>query len=120
MYNTKESIAIDVNCGNKDCRVPALERSYSDTQKLKVIRRANLDLFWSRAAATVRNVVGGIKEVIRRSEYQGWLIPPLEPMTPWPLADGEGMGVAILMLEKSLEPGRNSKTYQQFDSVRKL
>jgi hypothetical protein len=31
------------------------------------------------------------------------------------------MGVAILMLEKSLEPGQNSnKTYQQFDTVRKL
>jgi hypothetical protein len=73
-----------------------------------------LDLFWSREPGTVRNVVGSIKEVVRRSKNQGW------PMTPWPLADGEGMGVAILMLEKSLEPGRNSKTYQQFDTVRKL
>jgi hypothetical protein len=71
-----------------------------------------LDLFWSREAGTVRNVVGSIKEVVRRSKDQGWLRPPVEPMTPWPLADGEGMGVAILMLEKSLEPGRNSKTYQ--------
>ena len=94
--------------------------NYSDTQKQRVIRRANLDLFWSREAGTVRNVVGSIKDVVRRSKDQGWLRPPLEPMTPWPLADGEGMGVAILMLEKSLEPGRNSKTYQQFDTVRKL
>ena len=87
-----------------------------------MIWRANLDLFWSREAGTVRNVVGSIKEVVRtRSKDQGWLRPPLEPMTPWSLADGEGMGVAILMLEKSLEPGRNSnKTYQQFDTVRKL
>ena len=30
--------------------------NYSDTQKQRVIRRANLDLFWSREAGTVRNI----------------------------------------------------------------
>ena len=66
-------------------------------------------------------MVGSIKEVIRRSSKEHrWIRPPLELMTPWPLEDGEGMGVAILMLEKSLEPGRNSKMYEQFDTVRKL
>ena len=41
--------------------------------------------------------------------------------TPLPVCDGEGMGVAVLMLEKSLEAGRNSRKYKQFeDTCRRL
>ena len=34
--------------------------------------------------------------------------------------DREGMGIEILMLEKSRKPGRNAKDYSQFDTCRKL
>jgi len=39
---------------------------------------------------------------------------------PFPVGDVLGLRVAIGMLIKSLEPGRYSKTYQQFETIRKL
>ena len=40
--------------------------------------------------------------------------------SPWPVHDSKGMGLALIMLEKSLGKGRNSSSYMQFDTVRKL
>jgi len=39
---------------------------------------------------------------------------------PFLVGDVLGLRVAIGMLIKSLEPGRYSKTYQQFETIRKL
>ena len=39
---------------------------------------------------------------------------------PWPIADNQGFQVALEMIKQSQFPGRNSETYQQFDSIRKL
>ena len=86
---------------------------------MQVIRRANLDLFWSRETRTVKGSFGYIKEIITNSTSLGRRVP-LEPFSPWPVMDREGMGIAILMLEKSRKPGRNTKNYSQFDTCRKL
>jgi hypothetical protein len=48
------------------------------------------------------------------------LTPQLPPLGPFPVGDSLGMSVAIAMLLKSLEPGRYSSRYQQFETVRKL
>ncbi len=96
-----------------------VEGSVADAWNLSLIRRANLDLFWSRDASTVSGIRGNTKELIRRARAFGRKIP-LSPMSPWPVDDKEGMGVAIAMLEKSIEKGRNSDKYMQFDTVRKL
>ena len=92
--------------------------SVADTYHLRLIRRANLDLFWSRRAGTVNGTRLSLREIIRRSKTHGTRVP-LAQMTPWPLGDDQGMGLAIVMLEKSLKPGRNVD-YTQFDSCRKL
>ena len=95
------------------------ENSVSDTSTLHVIRRANLDLFWSREPRTVQGIFGHVRDIINRSTRLRRSVP-LERFDPWPVGDNEGMGIAILMLEKSREPGRNAKDYQQFDTCRKL
>jgi hypothetical protein len=41
-------------------------------------------------------------------------------LSPFPVCNSLGMGVAVAMLLKSLEPGRYSARYQQFATVRKL
>jgi hypothetical protein len=48
------------------------------------------------------------------------LTPQFPPLGPFPVCDLLGMGVAVAMLLKSLEPGRYSPQYQQFETVRKL
>ena len=39
---------------------------------------------------------------------------------PWPVGDFTGMGIAVTMLRRSLDVGRNNSSYLQFDSIRKL
>ena len=46
--------------------------------------------------------------------------PSLPDLGPWPLDDAVGFRLAIAQLDKSLKEGRNRKTHQQFDTVRKL
>ena len=92
----------------------------SDDMEQALIRRVNLDVFWSRETKTVQHTVGNIKELVNLSLAAGRKVP-LEPWKPWAVGDAEGMGVAIAMLEKSLKKtGRNSKKYLQVDTIRKL
>jgi hypothetical protein len=99
-------------------RKPLL-REFRDQQELGLIRRANLDVLWSRESGTVKNLVSGIKDIIKRSNFRGRKLP-LSEITAWSLEDECGMGIALLMLEKSLESGRNNVEYKQFDTVRKF
>ena len=99
-------------------RVP-LTDSMRDQNLLHTLRRANLDIFWSREYKTIQTVTGHIREIIRRAKEADRPVP-LDPLPPWPVRDDQGMGIAIMMLEKSVEPGRNTSKYSQFDTVRKL
>ena len=57
------------------------------------------------------------KDMVNRSREAS--IPvPLPAITAWPVGDEVGMWVAIQMLEKSLENGRNGRNYLQFNTVR--
>ena len=92
--------------------------SWADTHNLRLIRRANLDMFWSRETSTVQGIRGHLTEIVRRSKVYGRKVP-LEEVTPWEVGDREGMGIMMCMLEKSLDKGKNA-TYTQFDTCRKL
>ena len=74
--------------------------SLSDSNCLGLLRRANLDMFWSRETLTVSGVVGSLKEIIRRAHASDRPVP-LDEFSPWPVHDSEGMGLALVMLEKS-------------------
>ena len=87
---------------------------------MQLIRRANLDMFWSREASTIKSQFGRVKEIIRRQEAWGRdcrnLFPKLGTNAT---TDEGGMVQAMMMLEKSREPGRNAN-YTQFDTIRQL
>ena len=100
------------------CRTQPKSYRLDDTKLLKLIRRVNLDMFWSRERSTIAGNLSRVKETIKRWEHRG-NYTPLSDFGPWRSADNMGMGMAITMLEKSLEPGRLSK-YTQFDTCRQL
>ena len=99
-------------------RYPREEESFADKCVLTCLRRANLDVFWSRESSTVKSVGGYLKEIVRRAKEADRPVP-LEPFEPWRVEDKQGMGIAIMMLEKSLSKGRNTD-YLQFDTTRQL
>jgi hypothetical protein len=75
-------------------------------------------MFWSRETSTIKSVVGYLREIVRRADTAERPVP-LEPFEPWGVEDRQGMGIAIMMLEKSLTKGRNAD-YIQFDTTRQL
>ena len=84
-----------------------------------VLRRANLDAFWSRERSTVRIMLLEHKrdKKIASNFQQDHLV--FLPRGPFPMEDIYGAAEAIRILWRSLDPGRNTLRIQ-FDTVRKL
>jgi hypothetical protein len=85
-----------------------------------LMRRANLDLFWSREKSTITHQYNKVKEIIQRDIR--WSLPLSKlfpPLKCHPVEVDSGMGVAMMMLEKSREKGRNAD-YTQFGTIRQL
>ena len=93
--------------------------SFADKCVLACLRRANLDMFWSRESSTVQGVVGYLKEIVHRADTAERPVP-LEPFEPWGVEDQQGMGITVMMLEKSLGKGCNDAGFLQFDTIRQL
>ena len=83
------------------------------------IRRIILDAFWSRARHTVSSNANRFREMISLSTSMGFE-PPYDPPGPLPSHDHCGYKVAILMVAKSLSPGRHSDSHSQWDTIRKF
>ncbi len=64
-------------------------------------------------------MVGELKYTVSRSKETQHLVP-LKPFQPWDVIDYQDMGLAMLILEKALQPGRKNRPYQQFATVRQL
>ena len=96
-----------------------INHSQADMNLMGYIRRANLDALWSRASGTVSGSVSGLRKIIRTAKEFS-MLPPLEPLKPWPIDDIQGMRLAITILKVSQAPGRNDSTYTQFDLIRKV
>jgi hypothetical protein len=94
-------------------------RNATDNMVLLLIRQVNLDIFWSRESSTVMNT---LSNVLASAKIRSSLRMPMEKIVkgPWPVEDAYGFATAITILRKSLDPGRNVASYQQFDSIRKL
>jgi hypothetical protein len=93
--------------------------SATDRLLMACIRRANLDSFWSRATDTVRGNRDKTKMGIDFSRSVGLEGPYLHEGS-LPPHDHCGYEVAIQMLLNSRRPGRHSKIYCQFETIRKL
>jgi hypothetical protein len=94
------------------------ERLGSDFELLDTMRRANLDAFWNRETSTVgANLLQAIR-MEKTSKRYG--MPCLTPkMGPWPLEDVLGMGVAVAVLDRSLDKGVYEDTVQ-WDTFRRV
>jgi hypothetical protein len=86
---------------------------------LKLIRRANLDALWSREPSTVSGTLLACRQGVRVAASLGFRSNLFRPMGPFPLEDSFGMGAALVMLQQSLQPGRNDKTVQ-FGTIQKF
>ena len=93
--------------------------SNSELDKLlmKYIRQMNLDVFWSRASQTVRGNKTQVNGILEESKFFG-LNGPFIHAGPFPDYDHCGYEVAIAMLRKSMRPGKNNLSHQQFDTIR--
>ena len=90
-----------------------------DNLLLCVIRQSQLDALWGREPQTVESTLRAVCSMI--TQWQRVDLPPQFPLLgPFPVCDLLGLGVAVAMLLKSLEPGRYNSKYQQFETVRKL
>jgi hypothetical protein len=81
-----------------------------DMRLLKLIRHANLDALWSRELGTVRGTLSMCQQGGRIAASLGFKDRLFWPMGPHPLKDTFGIGVAIVMLQQSLAPGKYDKT----------
>ena len=95
------------------------EKSIVDNQLLPYIRQVNLDILWSRETSTVYNNYLVTVKKKNLSEDLG-LPAQCELRGPWPVDDGQGFQTAVEMVRQSRLAGKNDKSYQQFDSIRKF
>ena len=102
-------------------RVP-IKDSEHDKLILLFIRRANLDMFWSRTVLTVSSNLSSIKEILKISRELNLPIS-LSVLGPWPVQDICGMNLAIIELRKSQgknRPNAICTSHLQYDTVRRL
>jgi hypothetical protein len=92
-------------------------QSARDVKMMDLMRRANLDAFWSREISTVKS---NLREAIRMEKMaKRFGMPCITPvMGPWPLEDSLGMKVAMALLARSLDKGIYEETVQ-WDTFRR-
>lgn len=91
-----------------------------DLLLMKFIRRASLDALWSRESGTVNNTRRDINNMLIKAKHLGIKEDRfMPPMGPFPLEDIHGMSVAVCILLRSLDAGRNEETIQ-FSTATKM
>ena len=90
-----------------------------DILLLSLIRRANLDSFWSTAPGTVYKHRLRLRAGLKFSESLNLMGPYLQ-YGSLPPYDHCGYEVAIHLLLNSLNLGRNDKNFTQWNSIRKM
>lgn len=95
-------------------------RKINDRMNLCLIRRVNLDMFWSRESSTVVGMYRLFEQSVLSAKYLGIVPEMLKREKKWPVGDQVGFGEAMLVLWQSLQKGKNVVANQQFDSVRKI
>jgi hypothetical protein len=91
----------------------------NDAETIDLIRRANLDAFWSREPTTIGHNLSKVNRVLQISHELGLDKPPVPRLGPWSVEDKFGMGDAVVLLKHSLDPVA-TKTTVQYNTVRKM
>eukprot|EP00980_Cylindrotheca_fusiformis_P025576 scaffold14111_cov133-Cylindrotheca_fusiformis.AAC.3 len=94
-------------------------RKQTDAFLIKVIKRAILDVFWSRTRSTVRTNRSIVECTLREMDTLGLSGPFYDP-GPTPFTDFCGFETAIAVLMDSLREGKYHSSHKQWDSIRKL
>ena len=85
---------------------PPIPMSSKDDLLLCALRPVNLDALWANETKTVYHNRLDMNKAIELSESIG-IEPPFVPLGPFDLkGDSMGVGMAVLMVLKSLTPGR--------------
>ena len=89
-----------------------------DREHLIIIRRMNLDAMWAREPTTIKANLRSLSKLVTTCENVGIQIklPKLGPVT---FEDNAGYAVAFSMLLHSTQPGKHSRAYTQFATIRK-
>ncbi len=90
-----------------------------DESFLEHMRRVTLDAFWGREASTVRSNLGLLRRAAKTEDTFGCVNKIIPAVGPYPLEDTFGMGAAIAVLDKSMDPGRY-EVYVQWATFRKM
>ena len=93
-------------------------RVMADKENLIILQRINLDVIWAREPSTIAKNMGTLNNLIVTCEASGFS-PELPSLGPFPLEDCIGLAVAFSMIVQSSRPGRHSKLYTQFATIRK-
>jgi hypothetical protein len=96
-----------------------LEELASDVRLLKCIRRVILDAFWAREPGTVRGALEEAKRGLAIATQLGFAHSLFGPRGPFPLADTMGMGVAVVIVQRSLARGKYGPN-AQYETIRKF
>ena len=104
-----------VNIKGRDARPNDIQ----DLLLLDYLRRMNLDVMWSREPGTIR---GNLSQKLKGARLSNKLgLKPIEtPLGPWPTQDIYGAQLAVEILLASQGKGKHDKSYQQFETIRKL
>jgi hypothetical protein len=89
-----------------------------DKFMLVCVRRANLDALWAREPGTVKGNLREHNRAMRGASRLGIADPHPFARGPFPVKDLMGMAMACTILERSLDPGKNSATIE-FGTLRK-
>jgi len=92
--------------------------STEDKKMMCYLRWAVLDGFWGRAPGTVQNNLGQLRGLFKIACEEFEMMRALPEMGPFPLMDTFGIGTALVMLRRSLDPGKYGDIIQ-YDTLRK-
>ena len=93
--------------------------SRQDRNVMIAVRRANLDAFWGRSSSTIQGNKSNLKRLVNIAKDEYGINHPLPEMGPHEIQDNWGMGLAIMLLRKSLDKGLYGPTVQ-FETARRL
>jgi hypothetical protein len=104
---------------NTQKRDPGIEDPL-DIILLMNIHRANLDAFWARKSSTVSHNGATMRNIVRVSQERFSVTGSIvfKAQGPHPLEDSFGMLKACVLLDHSLNQGRNEANVQ-FETIRK-
>ena len=87
------------------------KENLKDKELFRFARRANLDAFWSREPSTVGKNLSELKRM-RKTEERFGFASSTPPLGPFPVEDTLGMKAALMVLDRSLDPGLYSQHVQ--------